>query len=101
VASYTVLGAHLRDNGSGQSRQFHNRSQAVTHRECHAMDEQEAEILTYRAFRERQTRLEWETRRRAEERIASFEAVETRGRPALLWIRNAGEWVSDQIARTF
>jgi hypothetical protein len=65
------------------------------------MDEHEVEVLTYRAFRERQTRREWEKRRRAKEQVGLLETAENRGRPALLWIRNAGEWVSDQIARTF
>lgn len=63
------------------------------------MDDQELEILTYRAFRDREVRLEWERRRRARECFDSKDlAANDRGR--LWWIRSAGEWVSDQVRRS-
>jgi len=64
------------------------------------MDEPESEVLTYRAFRERQTQLDWERRRRAYEDVGSLEgAAEGPARSGLWWIRSAGEWVSDQFWR--
>lgn len=65
------------------------------------MDEPELEILTYRAFRDRQTRLEWEKRRQAYEHVGRFPGdAEAPHRAGLWWIRSAGEWVSDQFWRT-
>lgn len=64
------------------------------------MDEPELEILTYRAFRDRQTQLDWDRRRRLYEHIGSLEPVaQGHARPGLWWIRSAGEWVSEQIWR--
>jgi hypothetical protein len=64
------------------------------------MDEPELEVLTYRAFRDRQTQLDWERRRRAYEHAGSLDgAREGLNRPGLWWIRSAGEWVSDQFRR--
>lgn len=63
------------------------------------MDEPELEILTYRAFRDRQTQLDWERRRRAYEH-AGLAGGKARPRSGLWWIRSAGEWVSEQFWRT-
>jgi hypothetical protein len=65
------------------------------------MDEPELEILTYRAFRDRQTQLDWQKRRRAYEQVGYLAGdAEARHRDGLWWIRSAGEWVSDQFRRT-
>jgi hypothetical protein len=65
------------------------------------MDEPELEVLTYRAFRERQTQLDWERRRRMYEDLGSWKGVtEGHDRSTLGWIRSAREWVSDQLWRT-
>jgi hypothetical protein len=64
------------------------------------MDESEFEIMTYRAYRDRQTQLSWERRRRAYEHLGHFaQAADAGQRSALWWIRSAGEWVSDQFWR--
>jgi hypothetical protein len=64
------------------------------------MDAQELEILTYRAFRDRQARLEWEKRLRAYEcRDSLAGAAGEEGPKGLWWIRSAGEWVSDRLWR--
>jgi hypothetical protein len=64
------------------------------------MDEPELEIMTYRAYCDRQTQLSWERRRRAYEQVGYFEADADAGqRSGLWWIRSAGEWVSDQLWR--
>jgi hypothetical protein len=65
------------------------------------MDEPELEVLTYRAFRDRQIQLEWERRRLAYEHFGSLHAAASRRtRSGLWWVRSAGEWVSDQLWRT-
>jgi len=65
------------------------------------MDEPELEVLTYRAFRDRQTQLDWEKRRRAYEDVGSWTGVtDGHSRSTLEWIRSAREWVSDQFWRT-
>jgi hypothetical protein len=64
------------------------------------MDSQQPEILTYRAFRDREARLEWEKRRRMHECFGGLEpAANDRSRSGLWWIRSAGAWVSDQVRR--
>jgi hypothetical protein len=62
--------------------------------------EPESEVLTYRAYRERQTLRAWERRRSAYEDSGSVVHFAGGARGALNWLRDKMERLSGEIARS-
>jgi hypothetical protein len=57
----------------------------------------EPEVLSYRAFRERQTLREWRQRQRADARTEADERIDIDVRPGRRWIRRLVEHIDRTV----